>query len=404
MTSIGLGRLARWRARFLKLTLNGNRNLLEDLVTTRLFVENVLLSDEMSLLELHINDCGEHAAAIIQACENDNCKLQVLDVSTCSRNHLPLILDQAFESIPKMKSLKKLICDKLFTIRPHHPWMMTAIHKNTSIVELKFDSIVNSSHRHSINSIMIRNQCLTHAETLLALQPSTHMPIRSKSGIWYMSFAELGAQLYRPRVNDSDDEYDGPEDYFYDDDDDDSDDDTDDDDDDDGDDETGASSESTASSFSSVEERRSEENGRRPGEGRLPDMRPPPVERRIPHDARLPDIRLLGERPMPDYEESDMDNIWRWRYLQGAYCMAYEFPGTSAIFNILRTRPPILEKQQRRPVRNVVLARGRGQTDVAPQDQQPVTAPIMRNDDGGGDDSHLQDANADAGGRKRRRL
>jgi hypothetical protein len=395
ITSIGLDWLARCRARFLKLTLCGNQRLLEHFDPTRRFVETVLLSDEMSLLELHVDDCGEHAAVIIRACENDNCKLQVLDVSTRSRNHLPLILDQVFESVPKMKSLKRLICDKLFTIRPHHPPIMMALYKNTSIVELKFlRSSVTSFHQYAINSILIRNQRLTHAETLVALQPTTHKLISSKSGVWCKAFAKMGAQLYQfedvwTSTPDSNS-------YVS------SDDTGDDADDDDDDDEAGASSEGTASSSSSAEERRSEDN-EGPEEGRLPDIRPPPVEPRLPDEYALPDIRLLDEGPLPGDEELDIDNTNT--RLQGEDCMADEFPGKSAIFKILQSRPAIFEKQQRRPAPDVVVARGGGQTGVAQQNQQPFDAPRMRNDDGGGVGDHrLQDANADAGRRKRRRL
>lgn len=71
----------------------------------------MLVTDDMALMELHI-DCGEqHTPVFIKAaCENDDCKLQVLDIRSIADNRQP-ICDQLIEIMPKMKKkLESLLC------------------------------------------------------------------------------------------------------------------------------------------------------------------------------------------------------------------------------------------------------------------------------------------------------
>ena len=69
------------------------------------------------------------------------------------------------------------------------------------------------------------------------------------------------------------------------------------------------------------------------------------------------------------------------------------------------SRPAILEKQLRRPTPDVVVIARGDQRSVAPQNQQPADAPRNGGGGGVGGDNHvLHDSDADAGGRKRRRL
>jgi hypothetical protein len=84
-----------------------------------------------------------------------------------------------------------------------HRQFLPAIQQNTSLVELPglntddfYYSVFSEDHFKVpvimvINNILDRNRAMYRADLLLALQPRAGMPIRSRSGIWYMAFGKL---------------------------------------------------------------------------------------------------------------------------------------------------------------------------------------------------------------------
>jgi hypothetical protein len=200
-----------------KLVLDHNNQLLEDAESTRLFVQTILLSNDMSVKELSLErSCrGPHVTAIIQACEHVNCKLQVLDILSPyshpgdpQRRHHQTICDQLIKSLPKMSKLERLTWDSSWTIpgsdvgeiniEKNRLAIITALHQNTSVFVLETRGAgydVDDDFQRKARPILDRNQKLKHADTLLALQPNTHMPIRLKSEIWSRALAKMGEEF-----------------------------------------------------------------------------------------------------------------------------------------------------------------------------------------------------------------
>jgi hypothetical protein len=181
-----------------KLNLNGNPRLLDDLKSTREFIRTM-----STLKELGLCDYGDHLPAIIQMYEDDQCKLQVLDMGHPATRRWQGIREQLMESIPKMKKLEHLKGDAglLFpTWNPQQqqqPSIMT-LQQNTSIVKLTlYPSMFMDVEtiNQFVAPILNRNQILKNADALLALQPKTQRPIQSKSGIWAAAFAKISEKF-----------------------------------------------------------------------------------------------------------------------------------------------------------------------------------------------------------------
>jgi hypothetical protein len=195
-----LGQAARQRLR--KLNLGSNYRMLDHLDSITLFIQNILLSDAMNVKNLNVSRCGKHTTAIIKACECDKNKLQKLDISRDPDE--AAIREQLTESWPRMKRLTHLVCDYPIFDLENRLAMLKALRKNTSIVELTLVDISNGDDDDDdddrneacllIAVALKRNQIMQRADALLALQPTTGMPIRTESGLWCNAFAAMSTQ------------------------------------------------------------------------------------------------------------------------------------------------------------------------------------------------------------------
>lgn len=180
-----------------KLTLNGNDILIDNEEITRRFVQELLLSDETTLKELHIAHCAlfpVRYTLFIKALET-NQQLRLLNMSNCTDfadivDGEPDIFDdqqpireQLVESLPQMKGLGYLIAAQLF-LNEHDQELMTAFDKNTSLVRISVPTtslIINHDARSEISTpilltILKRNNYFTQLLPVASLLRTTTKP------------------------------------------------------------------------------------------------------------------------------------------------------------------------------------------------------------------------------------
>jgi hypothetical protein len=104
-------------------------------------------------------------------------------------------LDYLVESLPRIKCVKHLDLTSSALLLLQNAAFLPSLHENTSLEVLPISGGYTRHHRASIvtvNSILERNKCMRRSKELLALQPRTGLPIRCKSGLWYMAMAQMG--------------------------------------------------------------------------------------------------------------------------------------------------------------------------------------------------------------------
>lgn len=151
----------------LKIIHNGR--LFQDLETTQLFAQKLLLSKDSTIItEFDITGCGKHSSEIIKACESAD-QLRELRISPYGSMpfiHQQTIVNQLIQSLPKMKSVQRLISRSTLFSMDNQP-LMTALYKNTSITQVA----TNDETGPYINPILIRNRRLAQVDGLL--RPTT---------------------------------------------------------------------------------------------------------------------------------------------------------------------------------------------------------------------------------------
>lgn len=158
---------------------------------------------------LYMNGVSTAPAMIFQALEH-NTVLEYLHMgrlgpATTTDGRQQHGVDQLIDSLPRIKGLRRLELDHADLLRliQHSSSFQPALLQNTSIEEfpgldvsirtVQFSLADFQAAIETIHGILARNCTIGRADSLLALQPRTGLPIASKSCTWPMAFAKWGS-------------------------------------------------------------------------------------------------------------------------------------------------------------------------------------------------------------------
>jgi hypothetical protein len=149
-----------------------------------------------------------HAAAAIFRALESNTVLEEILIEGVPRRQRGIADGQLIESLPRMKGLKRLyVRAKTLKCYFQAASFLPSIQQNTSLEHINTEIDSYTRHRKAVilfYNALARNCSLRRAGELLALQPFSGMPIRSKSGLWCMAFEKFGANSdYRTDGNGS---------------------------------------------------------------------------------------------------------------------------------------------------------------------------------------------------------
>lgn len=202
MTFIGLGDITRLleSTRLAKIDLGNNQEPFDDDNTTQNFIRALSRSRFLKTLDIDTWSLTDPTVAMMFQALEGNMVLEFLHLRQAVRlDHCRKSVGQFIESLPRIKGLKRLDWRDLEACLEHAEFL-PALRRNTSIEDLPGFEFRHSSNRRpereEIRNLLIRNQGLRRADSLL--QPHTHTGtiIRSNSGVWQQAIVQLAQHQF----------------------------------------------------------------------------------------------------------------------------------------------------------------------------------------------------------------